>query len=56
MVIYLVPLTNSYDQPIRSEYGKGLRVNQYGKKIKYNRQPYSVPDQIYYGGDVQLMV
>lgn len=40
-------------QPIE-EYGKG-KGRPYGGKIKYNRQPYSVPDQIYYGrGDVQL--
>ena len=40
-------------QPIE-EYGKG-RGKPYGKKLKHNRQPYSVPDQIYYGrGDVQL--
>ena len=40
-------------QPIE-EYGKG-KGRPYGKKIKHNRQPYSVPDQIYYGrGDVQL--
>ena len=40
-------------QPIE-EYGKG-KGKPYGKKLKHNRQPYSVPDQIYYGrGDVQL--
>lgn len=40
-------------QPIE-EYGRG-KGKPYGKKLKHNRQPYSVPDQIYYGrGDVQL--
>lgn len=40
-------------QPIE-EYGKG-RGKIYGKKIKYNRLPYTNPDKIYYGrGDVQL--
>ena len=40
-------------QPIE-EYGKG-KGKPYGKKLKHNRRPYSVPDQIYYGrGDVQL--
>lgn len=40
-------------QPIE-EYGKG-RGRPYGRKIKYNRQPYTHPDKIYYGrGDVQL--
>lgn len=40
-------------QPIE-ENGKG-RGRVYGKKIKYNRQPYEYPDKIYYGrGDVQL--
>lgn len=40
-------------QPIE-EYGKG-KGRPYGKKIKYNRQPYVCPDKIYYGrGDVQL--
>lgn len=40
-------------QPIE-EYGKG-KGKIYGKKIKYNRLPYTNPDKIYYGrGDVQL--
>ena len=40
-------------QPIE-EYGKG-KGRPYGKKIKFNRTPYTYPDKIYYGrGDVQL--
>lgn len=40
-------------QPIE-EWGKGAGKS-YGKKIKQNGQPYTWPDQIYYGrGDVQL--
>ena len=40
-------------QPIE-EYGKG-KGKTYGKKIKYNRLPYTNPDKIYYGrGDAQL--
>lgn len=40
-------------RPIR-EYGKG-KGRKYGKKIKMSGQPYTVPDQIYYGrGYVQL--
>jgi len=36
------------------EYGKG-KGRRYGKKIKQSGQPYSEPDQIYYGrGYVQL--
>lgn len=45
--------TDKTMQPIE-EYGKG-RGRPYGRKIKYNRQPYTHPDKIYYGrGDVQL--
>lgn len=45
--------TDKKMQPIE-EYGKG-KGRPYGKKIKYNRQPYDYPDKIYYGrGDVQL--
>ncbi len=40
-------------QPIE-EYGKG-KGKPYGKKLKHSRQPYTLPDKIYYGrGDVQL--
>lgn len=45
--------TDKKMQPIE-EYGKG-KGRPYGRKIKHNRQPYTVPDKIYYGrGDVQL--
>lgn len=40
-------------QPIE-EFGKG-RGYDYGKKLKMNRKPYTVPDKLYYGrGLVQL--
>ncbi len=40
-------------QPVE-EIGKG-RDKPYGKKLKYDRKPYTWPDKIYYGrGDVQL--
>lgn len=36
------------------EYGKGANYD-YGKKLKMNRKPYTVPNQLYYGrGYVQL--
>ncbi len=40
-------------QPVE-ETGKG-RGKPYSQKLKYNREPYTWPDKIYYGrGDVQL--
>lgn len=40
-------------QPIE-EYGKG-RGRDYGRKLKMNRKPYTIPDKLYYGrGLVQL--
>lgn len=39
--------TDKTMQPIE-EYGKGAK-KPYGKKVKYNKQPYFVPDKIYFG-------
>lgn len=52
-------LATSYHETARTmqpveELGKG-RGKPYGKKIKHSGEPYTWPDQIYYGrGDVQL--
>jgi hypothetical protein len=52
-------LTTSFHETAQTmmpieEWGKG-KGKSYGRKIKQSGQPYTLPDQIYYGrGDVQL--